>query len=263
MPCFANFPVTGEIEWPRRETVFEFGRHEVHAFPPSRDHAASLHIDLTRSRLSDVDGRNILNQLLSIAAWLDDTYAILHDGWSGTVVPVRPQRVGGIGEAMSSIVDHWCNFWAPIENATVRRALAIYREALNLQYLNVTTFSVVGFYKIFEIKFDGKGKKEYFYKLLYTMISDKIFVRRYLGPLELKAMGFYNLPSSEKLADFLFESGRNAVAHASHDPSIDPDDVSDIQKIWAASSILRAMSRRMISEELGVSTERWADSYRG
>lgn len=261
--CFANFPVRGQICWPRIATVFAFGEHEIHAFPASKDHAASLHIDLARSRLDDVGGRNVLHQLLSIAAWLDDDYAILHNGWSGNPMPVRPNRVGGMGEGMSSIVDHWCNFWAPIEDATVRRALAIYREALNLQYQNATTFAAVGFYKAFEIKFDGREKRDYFYTLSRDFLSDSRFVEDYLSNLELRALEFSKLPNAEELADFLFNTGRNAVAHANHEPWVDPDDVSDVRKIWAASNILRAMSRRMISEELGVSTERWADGYKG
>ena len=68
------------------------GAWEIIAFPPSQDHDTSLHIDLTRTRLSIVEAGSVLNQLLSIAAWLDDNFAVLLPGWEGNPVPCRPPR---------------------------------------------------------------------------------------------------------------------------------------------------------------------------
>jgi hypothetical protein len=261
-PDFANFPVTGQIDWPNAEVVFMFGEHEIHAFPTSREHAASLHINLATSGPTNFEGRTVLNQLLSIGAWLDDTFVILHDGWSGSPIPVRPNRVGGKGEIMSSIIDGWCNSWSPIEDATVRRALAIYRDALNLKYLHAAIFSTVGFYKIFEIMFKGGQKKDYLHRLSAEYISSAEFVEAHLSRSHLKAMEFDHLPDAEELADFLYKTGRNAVAHANFLSSINPDNAAESRKISCAANILRVMSRRMITEELGVSTDPWANSYR-
>lgn len=103
-PRFINVPVDTQIEWPRKEAVITFGQWEIISFPPSRDHDASLHIDLIRAGLSDVEAISVFNQLLSIASWLDDTFAVLLPGWSGNPVPGRPPRQPGDGRPAFSIV---------------------------------------------------------------------------------------------------------------------------------------------------------------
>jgi hypothetical protein len=69
-PCFSNVPVDVQIEWARAQATIAFGEWEIIAFPPSQDHDPSLHIELTRTRLSAVEGGSVLNELLSVAAWL-------------------------------------------------------------------------------------------------------------------------------------------------------------------------------------------------
>ena len=129
-PCFLNVPVDCGLEWPRKDVVVAFGTHEIIASPPSEDCDPTLHLDLGRSRLSNVAGISILNQFLSIAAWLDDTFAVLLPGWSGNPVACRSQRQ--TRSWPTSICDGWCNSWQPIQDERGRRALAIYREAVNM-----------------------------------------------------------------------------------------------------------------------------------
>src|SRR5208283_2266148 len=124
-PNFINVPVDAQIEWPREEAEITFGRWEIISFPPSRDHEASLHLDLTRARLSDAEAISVFNQLLSIASWLDNTFAVLLPGWSGNPVPCRPPRQ--TRRWPSGILDTWCNSWQPLNDEKARRALAIYR----------------------------------------------------------------------------------------------------------------------------------------
>jgi hypothetical protein len=88
-PRFLNVPVDVQIQWPRKQATIAFGAWEIIAFPPSEDHDPSLHIELTRMRLSTVEAGSVLNQLLSVAAWLDDTSAVLLHGWAGNPVPLQ------------------------------------------------------------------------------------------------------------------------------------------------------------------------------
>ncbi len=73
--CFLNIPVDVGLQWSRKDARVDFGPREIIAFPPSPEHDPSLHLDLTRTRLSNVEGGSVLNQFLSIAAWLDDAFA--------------------------------------------------------------------------------------------------------------------------------------------------------------------------------------------
>src|SRR3712207_5791956 len=114
MARFLNYGVDAHVEWPRKETAYKFGAADVVVFPPSREHDASLHIDLTAARLSDLKAVSLINQLLSIATWLDDQAAALTYGWEGNPVPVRPERQ--TRSWPSSILDGWCNGWQPIQD---------------------------------------------------------------------------------------------------------------------------------------------------
>ena len=87
-------------------------------------------------------------------------FAVLLPRLGGNPVPCRPpRRTRGWP---SSIVDIWCNNWQPVKDEKGRRALAIYREAVNMQHFHSQPYAVLGFYKIFESAFpDGvtRGKK--------------------------------------------------------------------------------------------------------
>src|SRR5258708_6422657 len=145
-PTFANHPVSGQIGWPRQEITFNFGAHEILAFPANGQHGTSLHIDIDRSRLSPIAAMSILSQVVSISSWLDDTYAALEDGSSGTSAPVRQDRQNP--NCPNSISDDWCNTWGPIENPLGRRAVAIYREAMTMYHAHSIPYAALGFYKI-------------------------------------------------------------------------------------------------------------------
>lgn len=250
-PRFLNVPVDVQIEWPRAQATIAFGGWEIIAFPPSQEHDPSLHIELTRARLSAVEGGSVLNQLLSIAAWLDDTFAVLLPGWAGNPVPCRPpRRTRGWP---SSIVDTWCNAWQPIKDEKARRALAIYREAVNMQYFHSQPYAVLGFYKIFESAFpDGaaRGQK------LEQAVADLLHRNR-ININELRAIGFDLNATPEQLASFLYKAGRQAIAHANKDPTINPDDTGQQRQMSVAASILRAAARSCIKSQFRIGENRW------
>jgi hypothetical protein len=221
-PRFLNSPVDTQLQWPRKEAVVDFGNREIVVFPPSKDHDPSLHIDLVGTRLPDVEAASVLSQFLSIAVWLDDTFAVLLAGWSGNPVPVRPARQTSCWP--SSILDTWCNAWQPVADVKARRALAIYREAVNMEHFHSLPYAVLGYYKIIESAYpDGPKRK----RQLEQEVSDLLAKDR-INIAQLKQIGFDQNRSPEKIAAFLWEGGRHAVAHAKNDPTINPDDFNQL-----------------------------------
>jgi hypothetical protein len=250
-PRFLNVPVDVQIEWPRKETVVTFGAWRIVVFPPSEIHNASLHVDLGGARLSDVEAMSVLNQLLSIAAWLDDTFAALLPGWSGNPVPCRPERQT-IGWP-SSILDTWCNAWHPIEDDKGRRALAIYREAVNMDHFHSLPYAVLGFYKILESAYPHGSERA-------NQLEEQIAGLLACGDIEkheLSEIGFDLNSSPKKIADFLYKAGRQAVAHANYEPTINPDDTGQQRQMSVSALILRAAARSCIKSQFGIGTNRW------
>jgi hypothetical protein len=251
MPArYLNHGVDAHIAWPRKETSIRFGSAEIIVFPPDKEHDASLHIDLTSARLGDRQAASLLSHLLSIAVWLEDQPAVLLNGWSGNPVPVRPRRQ--TRSWPSSILDTWCNAWQPIENPTARRALAIYREALNMEHFHSLPYAVLGYYKVLETTLDGLERGRFLERELTPLLRDDC-----LSPYEMSIIGFDETPSPQQLANFLRVEGRLAVAHANKEPSVDPDDFSHQRKMAVAAKILRPVTRSYIRGELGVGENRW------
>jgi hypothetical protein len=218
---FLNVPVDVQIQWPREQANVAFGEWEILAFPPTQDHDPSLHIELTRTRLTTAQAGSVLNQFLSIAVWLDDCPAVLLPGWAGNPVPVRPNRQ--TNRWPSSIMDTWCNSWHPVKDEKARRALAIYREAVNLQYFYSQPYAVLGFYKIFESAYpDGHTRKNTLVHVVATLLD-----RNSINALGLQEIGFNQSTPPQELASFLYKSGRQAVAHAKKGPTVNPDDIGD------------------------------------
>ena len=89
---FLNHAVETGIEWPRLETTIDFGSWKITALPPTKNHDASLHIDLATHGITLAEGMSVLNQFLSIGAWLDDIFAVVLPGLAGTVAPARQPR---------------------------------------------------------------------------------------------------------------------------------------------------------------------------
>ncbi len=249
---FTNHSVTTEANWPRREARFSFGPHEIVAFPPDNEHDPSLHLDLGRAGLSDVEGMSVLSQLLSIASWLDDTCAVLHNGWSGNPVPVRPRRQTTC--YATSISDHWGNSWGQLEDPVARRVLAIYREAVNMYRFHSTPYAVLGFYKILETNFNSRQRTEFLHRELESMISEN-----QIDDHQLREIDCSN-GEPVRLAEFLHKEGRNAVAHANFSPAINPDEIRDARRMSVAAQILRPLARRFINQEFGIGTNRWNQS---
>lgn len=64
---------------------------------------------------------------------------------------------------------------------------------------------------------------------------------------------FEDARGTERPGDYLYRACRVAVAHANKPFSSDPDDPQELKRLHVAAQILRALARRFIRDELGVS----------
>jgi len=250
MTSYLNHPIETQISWPTQETIVEFGDHEILVFPPDRQHDASLHIDLQRSKITDVVGMSILSQLLSIAAWLDDTYAVLLDGWSGGRIPTRPLRDTNCYP--SSIIEFWANNWPPVESFSARRSLAIYREALNMNRYYSPPYAVLGFFRIIEEQFNKKDGLRFLEEQI-----DKRIGSNDISQLQLRLLELPENFSAADIVRLLKIEGRHAVAHAKKDSDIDPDNIEQVRKISVVSDILRQLARSFMHQQLKLPEDSW------
>ena len=63
-----------------------------------------------------------------------------------------------------------------------------------------------------------------------------------------------SLASEADVGEYLYGSGRCAVAHAANDPVVDPDDASDTLRLGSDLPVVKALATHFIESELGIKT---------
>lgn len=137
-----------------------------------------------------------------------------------------------------------CNHMPIIEDENVRIALAFWREGERLSGVH-DSYAFLSYFKVVESQYqDGKTRADWFARNLDHLTDERAVARI----SELRKAG-------EDVADHLYLSGRNAVAHAALGRDIvDPDIPSDRRRIAADLVLMRELARRYIAHELCVPT---------
>jgi hypothetical protein len=132
----------------------------------------------------------------------------------------------------------------------VRWALAFYREGMALERDNVA-YATLSYFKILNIVANtGRLQKEW----INANVADfgtnnhiKFELRRRVT--ELTQSG------TTDIGAYLYGSGRCAVAHAGVNPTVDPEDPDDIERLYNDITLIRAMAAHVIEKELGIKTQ--------
>lgn len=241
---FLNLAVDSQVTWPPVETVVSFEGYRLILMPPTREHSTSIHIDLAGQRITSEKAVSLINRFLSLMTWCDDNFAILQEGWSGNPVPVPvPKSNLGLITAYNWIFDR--NIPVTPE---ARKALALYREGRNAEQNHFISYAVLSYYKIIELKFgdfDGPKVRAWIANNYPGVAANKMIAR--------EIADFEKERGSEEAQNYLFKACRVAVAHSSVTNPSDPDELPELRRLHLAAHILRALARRFIRYELGVS----------
>ena len=245
MDHWLNVRVTGYAYWPSEETKIQFGGHELVLRPDTKETEKSVHINLRN--VPDVQALTLINRFLSILSWCDGQAMQNEYGWSGNPVPVSVLRFPTkLGSSMPRGFGYPF-YRQPESNPKAALALALYREAVTV---NSVPFSFLSFFKILNVFWNDRKNKEGKNGLVEGIrtslqkVDDKDALKRIQ---ELTAVGVSDVPQ------YLYESGRCAVAHAFSDPVVDPDDVTDLRRLSSDIDIIRSIAEHLIEHELKVS----------
>ena len=236
---FLNMGVDTQVTWPKEELKIKFDRYSLVLMPKTKENAQSVHVDLHENNLHDDDAITVINRFLSIMAWCDDQAAVRQFGWSGNPVPVEVSRLN-LGSSIASPYP----FDRKIpESEDARRALALYREARSAEQNGFISYAVLNYYKIIEIKHPNNPKRWF---------RDNFPS----GPVNSQKDDFkrFNELRGEILPeDYIFQSCRIAVAHASNKSKSDPDEVHEVHRLHIAARIMRLLARKFIEAEFNIS----------
>lgn len=187
-----------------------------------------------------------LYRFTSVLGWFCDGFVDIVDVMHGT----RAVSFGARNHLAHSSLGQFgnksfnCNHMPIIEDESVRLALAFWREGQRLSGVH-DSYAFLSYFKVIESQYqNGRCRADWFANNLDHLTNEDAIKRI----AELLAAG-------EDVGLHLYESGRNAVAHASFGGDIvDPDIPSDRRRITLDLVLMRELARRYISNELGVPT---------
>jgi hypothetical protein len=239
---FLNVGVDNQVTWPSEETVVTFEGRKLILMPPTKNHTTSIHVDLHGQKLNEEAALTLINRFLSVLTWCDDQYAIAQGGWSGNPVPVPVSK----RDLAFSTAYQWVFDRKSPSSTSAQKAIAIYRDARNAEQNFLVSYAVLSYYKIIELKHKGRGDTKAWLRGNFEALK---LERSLAGDISR----FTAACGSEKPSEYLYRACRVAVAHANQPYSSDPDDANELRRLHVAASILRALARRFIESELGVS----------
>jgi hypothetical protein len=239
---FLNMAADNHVTWPREPTLVKFDGYHFVLMPRTRDNVQSVHMDLTGNSLDDSSATTLIRRFLSVAAWCDDSFATLGLGWSGNPVPVAVT----IPELAFRTTPHYIFDRKMPSTPEARRALALYREALNAEHNELISYAVLNYYKIIELTQRDRGATKNWFR-------DNFDYTRSFDNLKRSLDDFDKLRGTTKPHEYIYKSCRIAVAHAGKDSKSDPDDASELRRLHAAADIMQVLARHCIEVELKIS----------
>lgn len=193
------------------------------------------------------EGLAKIYRLSSVLGWYLDGYVDLVDAIQGS----HPIGFGGQMRQAYSEVGQFgdrsfnCNHMPILESENVRIALAFWREGQRLTRVH-DSYAFLSYFKVIESQYQqGVDRADWIARHVGLMSGDAG-----ARVAQLRADGV-------DVGRHLYDSGRNAVAHASFGRGIvDPDLPADRRRIAADLALMRELARHYISNELKVPTAR-------
>lgn len=233
MTHWMNLGVSGQCGWPDSQVEVTFGTTHFVLLPRTKENSASIHIE-THSN-DQLDEMTTVNRFLSIVSWAYKESLHNDYGWSGNPIPCPVPRQN----LARSINRYFLNRWNPLPDQKQRLAVALYREAMSV---NSLPYQFLGFFKVINILYKNGLAQKTWIKATLPKLTANYLQNRLIALAK----------SEPDVADYLYESGRCAVAHAFADPLIDPDDLTHLRRLSADLDIVQALAEFLIKYELNV-----------
>ncbi|RTL67097.1 MAG: hypothetical protein EKK42_15065 [Pseudonocardiaceae bacterium] len=239
---FLNMAADNFVTWPKEPTLVKFDGHHFVLMPRTKDNIQSVHVDLTNNRLDDSSATTLIRRFLSIMAWCDDNFATLGFGWSGNPVPVPVSKP----ELAFRTTPHYIFDRKIPATPEARRALALYREALNAEHNSLISYAVLNYYKIIELTQHNRGATKNWFRDNFSHVHQVEYLKRSLEFFD-KQRG------AVEPHEYIHKSCRIAVAHAGKDSKSDPDDASELRRLHVAADIMQVLARHCIETQFKIS----------
>lgn len=226
--------------WPVTSQKVRFRGECIWIIPIMKDHFPAVAINKPPGK-SREQCEELLMRFVSNLSWVEND-GFLIEGIGGGSLPAPMGRSKQTGFSICDEFD-LSYFPEPTEPKALL-ALALMREGRGL---NHPGYSFLSLYRVLEVAL-GQGKKKQT-EWINAKISAGLDHHHSKKSLEELISNGVN-----DIGAHLYESGRCAIAHASHNPIIDPDDPADARRLWSERPLMLRLAELAIEEHFGVET---------
>lgn len=222
------------VFWPTTDTTVEFDGHQLTLRPETIELAPTV-IMQCKPPLTIDEGLHLLRRFLSSLSWV-------HGAPVREIASTGGSHPFGIGKSAGARLinpSFHADYLPAPKDQKAKLALALYREALSV---NSVAYQFLGFAKVLNILYEkGKDQIAWINKNV-NLVTDHRAKDRLA---ELHKQGV-------DVGDYLYMSGRCAIAHAYATPVVDPEDPEENRRLNRDLSLIRALASDLIERELGI-----------
>ena len=228
-----------EALWPDHQKEVIFGEHSFILRPGSNNAEKSIHIKM--DHISELDAMKYVNQFLSVLAWAYDRR--VEKIYSSTG-PSGPQEFSRLKDSIKGQNEVFPNSIDSYDDPDKVLAMALYREAISI---NSIPYRFLGFFKILNMFWNEKfqNKKS---PIIEGIRETLLKIKDVEAAKRIKAI----TKDEKDVAEYLYQSGRCAIAHAYQSPVVNPDDPEDIRRLYADMPVIRALAEYKMENDLGL-----------
>ena len=223
--------------WPSRESYVTYLGRELILRPAAGRSPSSVAMECDQTMKWDRASK-LVRQFLSALSWMERMPIRDTGGAYGTSALrlERDQQIEHAGPCW-----HADNLPEQLSKEA-RYALALYRDAWGL---NSPAYQLLGFFKILNTKYRKGREQTNWINATIPLIKDGSATQRMV---ELRSQ-------TTDIGDYLYRSGRCAVAHANLQPVVDPEDPREVVRLERDVVVVRALAEFLIENELGVKSQ--------
>jgi hypothetical protein len=233
--------VDPQIPWPTSTQKIIYRGHTIFVLPQFDDYYPSLVVRLGAGLNNFEQAQILILNLLSVLCWVDDQGALV-DQWGGGNLP-RPMAGFSKSGIRLLLTPHFSHYYLPdVQDQRARWALAFYREGSAMRQV---AYAFLSFYKIINILHrSGNAQKAW----INTNIATATAQHRSHASQRLQQL----VASGADAGQYLYESGRCAIAHAGQGPTVDPENPADLRRLHEDLPLVKALAAYAIEYEFGI-----------
>lgn len=226
--------VVPQVAWPTKKQIVDYDGVEFILFPEGENESAGIGVQIDKHSFDNKEARKRIMEFSSALAWAESK-GIEIVAWSGGNLPQVMHVMRGRVIVDFLPTDHLPN----PRRAEERAALALYREGISLEN---PFYAFLSLYKaISRIIPDGKERANWIGQTLNDI--DDHQARERLDALR---------EDGRDVGEYIWQAGRNAIAHAEREPYVNPDELDDYYRLYSDVPLIRNLAELAIEKRGGI-----------